>query len=86
MLGKTKKAVEQLVHRGSLRSEVEKDPETGRTRRRFTTRAWIEEYAATARGDVQLREEVRVSQAGSVGVMVPEPGLRAYWLAVNSRS
>jgi hypothetical protein len=81
MLGKTKKAVEQLVHRGSLRSEVEQDAKTGRTLRRFTTRGWVDEYAATARGEVRLREGSSLSQAVSVGVMdhAPEQSGSKYW-------
>ena len=49
MLGRTRKAVEQLVLRDALRVEREVDPESGRTRRVWTTRKWIDEYLARPR-------------------------------------
>ena len=46
ILGRTRKAVEQLVHREALRVECEVDRDSGRTRRVWTTREWIDEYLA----------------------------------------
>jgi hypothetical protein len=53
---KTRKAVEQLVQRGNLRAEKDDpDPTTGRARRRWTTRAWLEEYAESTGGKTTVR-------------------------------
>jgi len=49
ILARSRKAVEQLVQRDALRVEREVDPESGRTRRVWTTREWIDEYLASPR-------------------------------------
>jgi hypothetical protein len=55
LLDRSPKAVEQLVNRGVLRVARERDEETGRTRRVWTSRAALEEYIARyARGRIEL--------------------------------
>lgn len=51
----SKKAVEQLVQRGALRTEKDVDPTSGKTTLRWTTRAWLEEYASRSGGRRRLR-------------------------------
>jgi hypothetical protein len=53
---RTKKAVEQMLQRGSLDFAREKDEESGRTRRVVTTEAWLEEYVRGSGGKARLRE------------------------------
>jgi hypothetical protein len=75
MLGRSVKATEQLVSRGVLRVARERD-EQGRTRRVWTSRAALEEYARHhARGRVELSAPHRASSAArepTAGPMPPE--------------
>jgi hypothetical protein len=54
---RSKKAVEQLVHRGSLDFARELGEEGQRARRVVTTRAWLESYVEASGGKARLREE-----------------------------
>jgi hypothetical protein len=62
---KTKKALEQLIQRDALDFAREKTPE-GTTSRVVTTKAWVEAYAARARGNTRLRGEVEPVRIVSV--------------------
>ena len=59
----TKKAVERLVQRRVLRAE--KDDRTGR---RWTTRAWLEDYAQSTRRPRRLRPSGEATEPPEAGV------------------
>jgi hypothetical protein len=70
---RSKKAVEQLVHRGSLDFAREPGEEGQRARRVVTTRAWLEAYVEASAGKARLREEYEVLSRLAQMDVVPEP-------------
>jgi hypothetical protein len=54
---RSKKALEQMLQRGSLDFAREKNEQTGRTRRVVTTESWLEDYVENSGGKARLQDK-----------------------------